>query len=80
MEPALTVGPTQSLEEQMPLHADSRHGESDPTAPAQLTGRGFASQARRTQPVLAWALLNNASLLPKVSDSFFSWRQRNCYN
>lgn len=36
MGPALTVGPTQGLEEQIQLHADSRHGGTANQAPLRL--------------------------------------------
>lgn len=44
MQPTLTVGPTQGLEEQIALHADSRHGESGP-----LRLRGERDSARRQE-------------------------------
>lgn len=45
---ALTVGPTQSLEEQVSLHADSRHGESR-TVRLRATCGASAAVARRTR-------------------------------
>lgn len=51
MRPTLTVGPTQGLEEQIALHADSRHGES---GPLRLRGERASAQRQeiyRTRPV-----------------------------
>ena len=53
---ALTVSPAQGSEEQIPLQADSRHGESGPLrlrgelAWARRAGPGLATEVCRTRP------------------------------
>lgn len=67
---ALTVAPAQGLEEQVSLHADSRHGESRALRLRHV--RGLSGRRAKDPPLLFWAASRDACVNPTICRPVFS--------
>lgn len=67
---ALTVAPAQGLEEQVSLHADSRHGESRALRLRHV--RGLSGRRAKDPPLLFWAASRDACVNPTICTPVFS--------